>query len=160
VADQDDDDEPDPTKTPTSGPHPISTFVFPIVTFVLADNVAFEIDFSDTWTCASDGRVSFIMYNQGTVPIESVYYSVEYPTGTYINSGTTNNTPFKNAATESWPACSQGGQSSLSTGQGKYIQMYITSVPPGGVEGFLFIEACSQDFRAGTCSNQVLYFNF
>jgi hypothetical protein len=155
---QNDDDDDDPPPAPSNTPAAAGTQFFPAVTFALA-NVAFEVDYVDAWTCGDQGRVSVILYNQGNVPIESVYYSLEYPSGTYINSGTTNNTPFKNAATEGSPGCSQSGQDSLAVGQGKYIQMYVTNVPSSG-EGFLLIEACSQNFRGGSCDSQILFFQF
>ena len=137
---------------------PAGTFVFPIFTLVLADNVAFEIDYNTSWNCGSSPRISFIIYNQGNVNIQSLYYSVEAPTGVYINSGTVNNTPFKNSATEGTPGCTQAGADSLAPGQGKYVPIVISNNPGG--EGFLYIEACSQNNRSGTCESQILFFDF
>jgi hypothetical protein len=103
------------------------------------------------------------MYNQGNVPIESVYYSVEAPSGTYQNSGTVNNAPFEATAKETQPACDQPvphGQSALAAGQSGYIPINLNTVPPGVTEGFLYIEACSQNNRGGVCESQILFFNF
>ena len=125
--------------------------------------MAFEVDFNTSWTCGSSSRVSFILYNQGNVNIESLYYSVEAPTGTYINGGTINNAPFETTATEPQPACGQPighGQDSLAPGQGRYVPVNISSIPGGSVEGFLYIEACNQNNRTGVCEDQILYFFF
>ncbi|HEV8525561.1 MAG TPA: SH3 domain-containing protein, partial [Terriglobales bacterium] len=89
-----------------------------------AANVAFEVDYSITWFCGNDWRVSFVLYDQGNVNIESVYYSVEAPAGTYQNAGTINNAPFETTAKESQPACAQPvphGQSSLAPGQNRFV---------------------------------------
>lgn len=137
-----------PTQAPTSAP---------------ATNLAFEADYSITWFCGNDWRVSFILYNQGNVNIESVYYSVEGPPGTYLNPGTTNNSPFEATAKESQPGCAQPvghGQSSLAPGQGLYVPINLSPLPPGLTEGFLYIKACSQDNGGGTCKDQIMYFNF
>jgi hypothetical protein len=136
------------TQAPTSAP---------------AANVAFEVDYNITWFCGNDWRVSFILYNQGNVNLESVYYSVEGPPGSYLNSGTTNNAPFEATAKESQPACAQPvghGQSSLVPGQGLYVPINLSPLPAGLTEGFLYIEACSQNNRSGTCESQILYFTF
>jgi len=145
---------PQPTHAPTNPPQPTNP---PAV------NLAFEVDYSITWFCGNDWRVSFIMYNQGNVNIESVYYSVEAPTGTYQNSGTINNAPFETTAKEPQPACAQPvghGQSSLAPGQKRYVPINLTTVPVGVTQGFLYIEACTQDNRSGVCESQVLYFTF
>jgi uncharacterized protein YraI len=137
-----------PTQAPTNAP---------------ATNLAFEVDYNITWFCGNDWRVSFIMYNQGNTNIESVYYSVEGPPGSYLNSGTVNNSPFEATAKESQPACAQSvghGGGTLTPGQGLYIPINLSPLPAGLTEGFLYIEACTQDNRGGTCESQILYFNF
>lgn len=137
-----------PTQAPTSAP---------------ATNLAFEVDYNITWFCGNDWRVSFIMYNQGNANIESVYYSVEGPPGSYLNAGTINNSPFESTPKESQPACAQAvghGQSALTPGQGLYIPINLSPLPAGLTEGFLYIEACTQNNRGGTCESQILYFNF
>jgi uncharacterized protein YraI len=137
-----------PTQAPTSAP---------------ATNLAFEADYSITWFCGNDWRVSFIIYNQGNANIESVFYSVEGPPGSYLNSGTVNNSPFEATAKESQPGCAQAvghGGSSLAPGQGLYVPINLSPLPAGLTEGFLYIEACTQDNRGGTCESQILYFNF
>jgi uncharacterized protein YraI len=147
-----------PTQQPTNSNPPAHT---PTVAFV--NNLAFEVDYNITWFCGNDWRVSFIMYNQGNVNIESVYYSVEGPAGSYLNAGTINNAPFEATPKESQPACAQPvghGQSALTAGQGLYIPINLSPLPAGLTEGFLYIEACTANNRGGTCESQVLYFNF
>ncbi len=147
-----------PTQQPTNSNPPTQT---PTVVFV--NNFAFEVDYNITWFCGNDWRVSFIMYNQGNVNIESVYYSVEGPPGSYLNAGTINNSPFEATPKESQPACAQSvghGQSALTAGQGLYVPINLSPLPAGLTEGFLYIEACTQDNRGGTCESQILYFNF
>jgi uncharacterized protein YraI len=147
-----------PTQQPTNSNPPTQT---PTVVFV--DNLAFEVDYNITWFCGNEWRVSFIMYNQGNVNIESVYYSVEGPPGSYLNAGTINNAPFEATPKESQPACAQPvghGQSALTAGQGLYIPINLSPLPAGLTEGFLYIEACTANNRGGTCESQILYFNF
>jgi hypothetical protein len=153
-----------PTQAPTQAPQPtLMIFTLVPLTFVLPTNLAFEVDFNTVWTCGSSGRVSFQVYNQGNVNIESVYYSVEAPAGTYLNSGTVNNAPFEATATEPPPACAQAvghGQTSLAPGQGRSVPVNLSSLPASGVEGFLYFEACTQNNRGGDCESQILYFFF
>jgi uncharacterized protein YraI len=147
-----------PTQQPTNSNPPTQT---PTVAFV--NNLAFEVDYNITWFCGNEWRVSFIMYNQGNVNIESVYYSVEGPPGSYLNAGTTNNAPFEATPKESQPGCAQPvghGQSVLTAGQGLYIPINLSPLPAGLTEGFLYIEACTANNRLGTCESQILYFNF
>lgn len=145
-----------PTQAPTNAPTQAPTNA-PVV------NVAFEVDYNITWFCGQAWRVSFIMYNQGNVNIESVYYSVEGPAGTYLNAGTVNNAPFEATAKELQPACAQPpghGQSSLAPGQNRFVPINLAPLGAGVTEGFLYIEACTQNNRGGVCESQVLYFFF
>lgn len=164
-----------PSSTPASGG---ATFIAPPVVNITplvidpsilttpspsAADVAFEVDYEITWFCNQAWRVSFILYNQGTVNLESVYYSVEAPAGTYLNAGTINNAAFEATAKETPPACAQPvghGQSFLAPGQGRYVPINISGPAAGVTEGFLYIEACTQNNRSGVCESQVLYFFF
>lgn len=153
---------PQPTQAPTNAPTQASPPT-QAPTNAPAVNVAFEVDYNITWFCGNSWRVSFMLYNQGNVNLESVYYSVEAPTGTYLNAGTINNAPFEATAKEPQPACAQPvghGQSSLAPGNGLFVPINISPVPAGVTEGFLYIEACTQNNRSGVCESQVLYFFF
>jgi hypothetical protein len=126
-------------------------------------NMAFEADYEITWFCGNEWRVSFKIYNQGNANIESVYYSVEAPAGSYVNSGTVNNAPFEATTKESQPACAQGvghGQSFLAPGNGMTVPINLSPIPAGVSEGFLYIEVCSQNNRQGVCVSDIQYFYF
>jgi len=125
-------------------------------------NIAFEVTYEMTWFCGNDWRVSFKVYNQGNANIESVYYSVMAPQLNFINYGVVNNAPFESTTTESQPACAEPvghGQSSLAPGNGMTIPMNINPIAAGVTEGWLYIEACSEENRSGVCTNTTLDFD-
>jgi uncharacterized protein YraI len=149
-----------PTQAPTNPPQAQPTQAPTNAPLV---NMAFEVDYEITWFCGNEWRVSFKIYNQGNANIESVYYSVEAPAGSYVNSGTINNAPFEATTKESQPACAQPvghGGSSLAPGNGMTVPINLSPIPAGVTEGFLYIEVCSQNNRGGVCESQIQYFYF
>lgn len=150
-----------PTQAPPQATQPQPPTNTPVSAPVV--NVAFEVDYNITWFCGQAWRVSFIMYNQGDVNLESVYYSVEGPVGTLLNAGTINNAPFEATAKEPQPDCAQPpghGQSALAPGQNRFVPINLAPLGAGVTEGILYIEACTQNNRGGVCEGQILYFFF
>lgn len=151
-----------PTATPTQQSQPNNN---PTATPTQPNNtgeVLFKLEFGSVWYCGTQPMVSAKLYNVGSTPIESTMSSVEV-NGTYINTtGNANNTPFKSSATESEPNCAQtaGGQNSLAPNGNNFIHISIASVPAAGTQGFLYVEACSDNSHNGKCLGQFVYFNF
>ncbi len=140
-----------PTATPTQQSQPNNT-----------GEVLFKLEFGSVWYCGAQPMVSAKIYNIGSTPIESTMSSVEAK-GTYINTtGNANNSPFKSSGTESEPNCTQttGGQSSLAPNGNGFIHISIASVPAAGTQGFLYVEACSDNNHNGKCLGQFVNFNF
>ena len=66
-------------------------------------------------------------------------------------------------AKESQPGCALAvghGQSFLAPGDNLFVPINLSPLGAGVTQGFLYIEACSQDNRQGVCEGQILDFTF
>jgi hypothetical protein len=121
----------------------------------------FKVEYEGMWSCGDGLRVSFKVYNEGEINIESVFYSVTADAG-FINYGTINNAPFEATTEESEPDCARPighGASSLAPGNGMTVPIVLNPIPEGATDGLLYIEVCSEDNRGGLCENQTLHFD-
>jgi len=155
--------QPKPTKTPkpsnnNNNNNPTETAT---QTHSNDGEILFKIDFNSVWNCGGQPIVSAKIYNIGSATIESAMSSIE-ANGVYINTtGSINNSPFKSSAKESEPGCAQTqGLSSLAPGESAFLYITIASVPTAGTQGFLYVEACTENNHNGKCTGQFVYFNF
>jgi len=145
------------TNTPTATFTPTFTATFTPTTET--PDVDFNVSYVSSWTCSGIGRASFSITNTGGLTLESLRYDLEGPIGTHLN-GANQDTPFKASATSPDATCAQAGTESLAAGSSAFLQLVVNPPAPGGTDGRLILKVCSENAKAGTCTEKTFDFTW
>lgn len=141
-----------PTATITNTPTATATGSSPIVLFTAG--------FAGSWTCDTQPRVSFQIVNTGSAPIESLNLRVEGPIGTVLQSGVTQNAPFRSSPTQATGTCATTGSETLAPGAAMWVNTSISVMPAAGTTGRGVIKLCTQNDLGGSCLQVTVDFTY